>query len=98
MDEEKPDSSKEGPPQEEGLNREKKSQPQVNIATRSGMPKYYTFKVRGVVKGQHIIALIDGGAMHNFIDVALLAKRGLPTKEFDGLDVIVADEYNLDCT
>jgi len=42
--------------------------------------------------------LIDGGATHNFIDATLVAKRGLSTKEFEGLDVIVVYGYNLDCT
>jgi hypothetical protein len=34
--------------------------------------------------------LIDGGATHNFIDSALVAKRGIPTMDFEGFDVAVA--------
>lgn len=36
--------------------------------------------------------------MHNFIDSTLVTKRGLPIKEFEGLDVIVENGYNLDYT
>ena len=36
--------------------------------------------------------------LQNFRDATLVSRRGLPTKEFEGLDVIVADGYNLDYT
>jgi hypothetical protein len=41
--------------------------------------------------------LIDGGATHNFIDATLVARRGLHTKEFEGLTVVVADGYTMTC-
>jgi hypothetical protein len=34
----------------------------------SGVPKYNTFRMRGVLQGQRVSVLIDGGASHNFID------------------------------
>lgn len=63
------------------------------IASLFGVPKYYTFKI----KGQRITALVDGGAIHNFINVALVARRGIPTEEFVGFKVTVADKYNMTC-
>lgn len=51
--------------------------------------------VKGFIKGQCIITLVDGGAIHNLIDATLVAKKGLPTKEFEGLDVIVVVNFSL---
>jgi hypothetical protein len=34
---------------------------------------------------------VDGGATHNFIDVALVKKRKIPAEEFEGFNVAVAD-------
>jgi hypothetical protein len=38
------------------------------IATLFGVPGYDTLRIRGIIQGQRAIALIDGGATHNFID------------------------------
>jgi len=54
------------------------------IASINGVPKFNTFKMRGVLEGQRVTILIDGGASHNFIDAALVNRRHLPTVEFDG--------------
>jgi hypothetical protein len=37
------------------------------IATLLGTPRYYTFRVKGVLWGPCVTTLIDGGATHNFI-------------------------------
>jgi hypothetical protein len=42
--------------------------------------------------------LIDGGATHNFVDVALVTKRKIPLVDFEGFNVVVADGYNMECT
>jgi hypothetical protein len=39
------------------------------ITTLSGVPRYDTLWIKGTIQGQQTIALIDGGATHNFIDV-----------------------------
>jgi hypothetical protein len=46
--------------------------------------------MRGVLQGQKVSVLIDGGASHNFIDSALLKRRHIPTIEFEGFRVEVA--------
>jgi hypothetical protein len=51
----------------------------VFIDTLSGVPKYYTFRIRGFVHGYRITTLIDGGATHNFIDTTLADMKGIPT-------------------
>jgi hypothetical protein len=42
--------------------------------------------------------LINGGETHNFIDSALVAKRSIPTIDFEGFDVVVASGRNMPCT
>jgi hypothetical protein len=42
------------------------------LASISGVPKFNTFRMRGVLQGQRVSVLIDGGASHNFIDATLL--------------------------
>jgi hypothetical protein len=59
--------------------------------------RYDTLRIRGTIQGQRAIALIDGGATHNFIDVALVSRRALQTKEFEGFDVAIADGHTGEC-
>jgi hypothetical protein len=47
------------------------------IATLSGVPRYDTLCIRGIIQGQRAIALIDGGATHNFINASLVSRREL---------------------
>jgi hypothetical protein len=70
----------------------------VTIATLSGTPRYYTFRVRGVLWGQCVTTLIDGGVTHNFIDATLVARRCMATEDFEGFNVVVADGFNMTCT
>jgi hypothetical protein len=67
------------------------------IATLSGIPRYNTLRLKGLVQGQRMTALVDGGATHNFIDASLVARRGLRTEEFEGFHVAVADGYTMTC-
>jgi hypothetical protein len=41
--------------------------------------------------------LIDGEATHNFIDVALVARRHMATEDFEGFSVVVADGFTMTC-
>jgi predicted aspartyl protease len=67
------------------------------IATLSEIPWYNTLRLKGLIQGQHMTALVDGGATHNFIDASLVARRGLRTEEFEGFYVTVADGYTMTC-
>jgi hypothetical protein len=55
----------------------------------SGVPKFNTFRMKGVVRRKRATILIDGGASHNFIDVAMVERRHIPTKTFEGFLVWV---------
>jgi hypothetical protein len=62
----------------------------ATLESISGVPKFNAFRMRGVLQGQRVLILIDGGASHNFIDAALLKRRYIPTVEFEGFKVEVA--------
>ena len=47
------------------------------IATLSGVLRYDTLCIRGIIQGQWAITLIDGGSTHNFIDASLVSRRAL---------------------
>jgi hypothetical protein len=70
----------------------------VTIATLSGVPRFHTFRVCGVLQGQRVTVLIDGGETHNFIDSALVARRGIPTIDFERFDVVVTGGRSMSCT
>jgi hypothetical protein len=80
----------------EQANRQKLAKGGV-IATLSGVPKYDTLRIRGTIQGQREIALIDGGAIHNFIGTSLVSRRALQTEEFEGFDVAVVDGHTVEC-
>jgi hypothetical protein len=53
--------------------------------------------MRGVLQGQRVLVLIDGGASHNFIDATLLKRRHIATVEFEGFKVEVAGGSTMPC-
>jgi hypothetical protein len=53
--------------------------------------------MRGVLQGQKMSVLIDGGASHNFISSTLLQRRHIPTVEFEGFKVEVAGGSTMPC-
>jgi hypothetical protein len=58
------------------------------IETLFDVPRYNTLRLKGLIQGQCMTTLVDGGATHNFIDANLVALRGLRT---------VADGYTMAC-
>jgi hypothetical protein len=44
------------------------------IVTLSGVPRYATLRIRGIIQGQQEITLIYGGATHNFIDTSIVLR------------------------
>jgi len=69
----------------------------VIIASMSGVPKFNTFRMKGVVQGQRETMLIDGGASHNFIDIAMVERRLIPTVDFEGFLVEVIGGCTIAC-
>jgi hypothetical protein len=69
----------------------------VTLASMSGVPKFNTFRIMGVVQRQREIVLIDGGASHNFIDIDMVERRHIPTIDFEGFLVEVAGGHTIAC-
>ena len=67
------------------------------IATLSGVCRFHTLRVGGVVHGHRVGVLVDGGATHNFIDAAWVAKRGVSIEKFEGFTVAVAGNSSMEC-
>jgi hypothetical protein len=86
-----------GQTEEEDASHDPTTDEKVTIASISGVPKFNTFRMRGVLQGQKVSVLIDGGASHNFIDSTLLQRRHIPTVEFEGFRVEVAGGRTMPC-
>jgi hypothetical protein len=80
----------------EQANRKKPTKGGV-IATLSGVSRYDTLCIKGIIQVQWAITLIDGGATHNFINASLVSKRALQTEEFEGFDVAIEDGHIVEC-
>jgi hypothetical protein len=68
------------------------------ITTLPSVPRFHTFNIHGVVQGNCVIVLIDGGATHNFIDSTLVGGRSIPKIDFEEFDEVVAGGHNMPCT
>jgi hypothetical protein len=55
-------------------------------------------RVRGILQGKRVTTLIYGGHTCNFIHVALINKRHILAKGFEGFKVVVVDGYNMTCS
>jgi hypothetical protein len=54
--------------EEESPGHDMTTEEKATLASINGVPKYNTFRMRGVLQEQKVSVLIDGGAFHNFID------------------------------
>ena len=68
------------------------------ITTLIGVPTFHTIKIKRSIQGQHVIALIDGGATHNFIDASWVERKRFPTEDFEGFTVVMAGNHRMKCT
>jgi hypothetical protein len=55
-------------------------------------------RVRGILQGKRVTTLIYGGHTCNFIHVALINRRHILAKGFEGFKVVVVDGYNMTCS
>jgi hypothetical protein len=82
---------------EEATGHDSTTEEKAALASISGVPKYNTFRMRGVLQGKKVSVFIDGGASHNFIDLALLQRRHIPMVEFEGSKVEVVGGSTMPC-
>ncbi|XP_059068313.1 uncharacterized protein LOC131858861 [Cryptomeria japonica] len=69
-----------------------------SLATISQVNENRPFRLKGTLKGQRVIALVDSGASHDFISKNLVTKRKLKTKDFNGFKVAFANGNIDPCT
>jgi hypothetical protein len=86
-----------GNEEEEDASHDLVANEKVILASINGVPKFKNFRMRGVLQGNKVSVLIDGGASHNFIDSALLQRRHIPILEFDVFSVDVAGGRTMPC-
>ncbi|KAH9323964.1 hypothetical protein KI387_043905 [Taxus chinensis] len=67
------------------------------LAYLSGAPKYNPFMFEGTMFRCRIMALLDSGSTHNFLDAGLVDQKGLQCDNFEGFDVTVAGGLTLPC-
>ena len=51
-----------------------RSIPQVSLSAMTGISQHQTLKLKGHIKKNNVVVLIDSGSTHNFLD-AIVAKR-----------------------
>ena len=76
------EAENQGQAEEEDASHDLTTDKKVTLASISEVPKFNTFRMRGVLQGKKVSVLIDGGDSHNFIDSSLLQRRHIPTIEF----------------
>jgi hypothetical protein len=96
--EDSPEEVEQGHPQLELDTSEPLASAKVTMATLSSYPRFHAFRLKGILRGQRVMSLVDIGATHNFIDQKLVDRRGLQSEEFVGFGVKVADGVVLSCT
>ena len=70
----------------------------VTMATLSSYPRFQAFHLKGTLRGQWVMSLVNTGATYNFIDQKLVDRHGFQSKEFVGFGVKVEGGVNLSCT
>ena len=83
--------------EEETTGHDSTAEEKATLASISGVPKYNSFSMRGILQGQKVSVLIDGVASHNFIDSALLQRRHIPMVGFEGFKVEVVGGTTMPC-
>jgi hypothetical protein len=69
----------------------------VSLHAVAGIPTENTMVVSTTIQGQRLLALLDTGSTHNFIQGAAMRKLGLATAAGDQLRVTVANGDRLRC-
>lgn len=70
----------------------------ITIASLSGVPWYYPFRLKGTLRGQPMDCLVVTGATYNFLSEQTEKKFGLQVEKFSGFRVTAASGNTLSCT
>ena len=82
---------------EMGKEEEQPHQTNSKIFVLSGLPRFHTLRLKGVLQGQKITVLVDGGTTHNFIDSSLVERRKIPTETFEKFTMVIPGNHTMEC-
>lgn len=69
------------------------------ISSLTGVMRYHTLWIKGIIHGKKVNLLIDGGASNDFIDAEFEARRGLTTDGgFTALILGKKEKNHMSCT
>ncbi|KAA8524512.1 hypothetical protein F0562_010935 [Nyssa sinensis] len=68
---------------------------QISVHALSGSLSYKTMRIKGKVKKNMVIILIDSGSTHNFLDPVMAKRTGASIQFTNPLAVVVADATKL---
>lgn len=71
--------------------------PEVSFHAIAGTEHPQTIRVKGKLKNQEMMVLIDGGSTHNFIDQTVVTKFGIPVERNHRFHVMVANKERIEC-
>ena len=70
--------------------------PRISIAAITGIAQPQTLKLKGYIKKQSVIVMVDLGSTHNFVDVNVAKRLNIFTYLIANLKVMVADGKRID--
>ncbi|KAK4276310.1 hypothetical protein QN277_019274 [Acacia crassicarpa] len=88
------DQGKEDVEYEQGT---KESDPAVSFNAILGSPSAGTMKIKGSLRGESVLLLVDCGSTHNFISHKLIQRLGIPFKIVPYFGVQIADSSIIRC-
>ena len=69
----------------------------TKIDVLSGVPQFHTLRLKGVMQGNKITVLVDGGATHNFIDSTLMERIKIHIEPFEGFTMVILGNHTMEC-
>lgn len=73
------------------LGRKEKKVLELSMSSVVGIAGNYTMKLKGKVKEEEVLVLIDSGANHNFIAAELVEELNLPMQTIETFQVSLGD-------
>lgn len=68
------------------------------IASLFNGSRDHLLMLKGIVKGQEVMCMVDSGAAHNFLDEDFVVKEGLQIEDFSIFNVMLVDGSKISCT
>lgn len=65
--------------------------PQVSLSAMTGISQPQNLKLKGHIKNNNVVVLIDSGSTHNFLDSTMVKRLNIITFPMPNMNVMVAD-------